>query len=162
MPAPVLLDVLIEAALIALVSNGTFNAIAYDQDGNPSASDVVLPPREIVSYPMSSRFELDAGYGIALRARRAEWLWNVAAVWDQRVSLVSFERDAIAKPTIIPADPANGIDQQTELRFGRSAYSVQPRGGAQLTPSLLGTFQPGKASVRASWVVQAVLTPDKF
>lgn len=161
MPAPVLIDVLIEAALVALVSGGTFNVITYDQNGVPSSSATTLAPKEIVAYPTSSRFEIDPTNGMVLRQRRSEWTWALVALWESRVSVAPFERTMIQSQHLIAADEANKIPQ-VELRFSRAAYNVLPRGASNLTPSLNATFQPGKAAMRASWVVQAVLSPDFY
>lgn len=164
MAAPVLLDVLIEAKLLELVAAGTFHVIAYAENGTPSPevdedeNAVTLLPKEKNAYPIGSAFQHDTNNGRAWRSRRSEWAWGISAFWERRVSLETFEK-ARRTPTFIERDDLNGIEHRVELRWAKAYYAMWPRGGTQLTPSLLATFQPGKAAMRVTWNVQAVLLP---
>lgn len=165
MAAPVLLDVLIEAALVSLVKTGAFPKIVYAEDGTPSADEdddealVSLAPAEVSAWPLSARFDVDDNHGMAWRQRRTEWLWNVAAHWDERVSLELFEKARLASPTFIARDRANGITQQVELRFARGVYGLRPRGQTSLAPSVVSAFKATATGTRVNWTVQASPSP---
>lgn len=155
MTAPVLLETLIEKALLDKIDAGTFYAVTYPS-GTPTLGANTSPTSKGAS-PISSTFG-PSRQRMKLEHERQEWLWVVEAQWTVRVALEKFEKDLLGSPIVVPRDLNNGVTQQAELRLIGARYG-QPARDEELNSTRIFTYARGAIGTYALWTFSAALTP---
>ena len=121
----------VQQRLVATGQAGIFHAVFYDPETQLArVLDTEVEPATVIAQEINAQFSFPVNNRLTFRYAKTEWSWDLTLIFDQAVSIETFEDTIAATPIRVDATPTSSqiIMELDSSKYDHPLQQESPRG----------------------------------